>query len=183
MPSNRLGAGRRTLPFRPVSAARQRQAVALLLERGFSRPDALLDPDVIWRISPRNQARSVQDTNTTLLKQILDPDVLRRMGEATAYPGIGVAYQGIDLVKDLNRGLFVELAQPEPVIDLYRRDLQATYVRILVSMLSASEPETEAAARAGINDLYPMLKEAADKARDPQTQWHLKMLKSALESA
>jgi len=179
----RLGAGRAAVPFKPVSAARQRQAVAFLLERAFTRPNALLDPDLIWRISPAEQAEAVQDTNTQLLNQILDPDVLRRMAEAAAYPGAKETYQGIDLVKDLNRGLFIELAKPEPVIDLYRRDLQRTYVNMLVSMLRSSEPEMEAAAREGVNDLYPMLKEAADKAGDPHTQWHLKMLKSVLENA
>jgi hypothetical protein len=82
----RFGAGRGTLPFKPVPAARQRQAVAFLIERGFARPDALLDPDVLWRIGPGDNA-AVQDTNKRLLAQLLDAGVLRRMAEAAGYPG------------------------------------------------------------------------------------------------
>ena len=180
----RYGAGRGTLPFKPVPAARQRQAVAFLIERGFARPDALLDPDVLWRIGPADNASGVQDTNRKLLGQLLDAGVLQRMAEATSYPGAKGAYQGIDLVKDLNRGVFVELKQPAPVVDLYRRDLQSIYVNLLLSRLgSDNSPELQGAIRAGINDLYPKLDEAIKRTRDPQTQWHLRSLKAALEKA
>jgi hypothetical protein len=179
----RLGAGRGTLPFKPVPAARQRQAVAFLIERGFSRPDALLDPDVLWRIGPADNAAPVQDTNQKLLAQLLDAAVLRRMAEASGYPGTKETYQGIDLVKDLNRGLFAELKRPAPVVDSYRRDLQSTYVAMLVAKLGSSNPELEAAIRSGINDLYPMLNEAVKRTRDARTEWHLKSLKAALERA
>jgi hypothetical protein len=180
----RFGAGRGTLPFKPVPAARQRQAVAFLIERGFARPDALLDPDVLWRMAPADNAAAVQDTNRKLLAQLLDAGVLQRMAEATGYPGAKGAYQGIDLVKDLNRGLFVELKQPAPVVDLYRRDLQTIYVNLLLSQLgSDNSPELQAAIRAGLNDLYPKLDEAMKRARDPQTQWHLRSLKAVLEKA
>ena len=180
----RFGAGRGTLPFKPVPAARQRQAVVFLIERGFARPDALLDPDVLWRIAPADNASGVQDTNRKLLGQLLDAGVLQRMAEATSYPGAKGAYQGIDLVKDLNRGVFVELKQPAPVVDLYRRDLQSIYVNLLLSRLgSDNSPELQGAIRAGINDLYPKLDEAIKRTRDPQTQWHLRSLKAALEKA
>lgn len=180
----RFGAGRGTLPFQPVPAARQRQAVAFLIERGFARPDALLDPDVQWRIGPGDNAAPVQDTNKRLLAQLLDAAVLHRMAEAANYPGTKGTYQGIDLVKDLNRGLFAELKQPAPAIDLYRRDLQSMYVNMLLSRLgSDNSAELQVAIRAGINDLYPKLEEAAKRTRDPQTQWHLKTLKATLERA
>ena len=87
------------------------------------------------------------------------------------------------MVKDLNRGLFAELKQPAPV-DLYRRDLQGRYVNMLLARLgSDNSAEPPAAIRAGIDDPYPKLDEAAKRTRDPQTQWHLKTLKAALERA
>ena len=64
------------------------------------------------------------------------------------------SYQGIDLVKDLNDGLFVELKQPAPVVDLYRRDLQRIYVSLLLSQLGSDDSgETQGAIRPGISDL------------------------------
>ena len=71
----RYRAGRGTLPFKPVAAARQRAAVAFLIERGFARPDALLDPDVLWRVGPSDGAEALQATNGRLLKQLVDSEV------------------------------------------------------------------------------------------------------------
>ena len=63
----RYHAGRGTVPFTPVPAERQRKAVKFLLDRGFTRPDALLDPQVLWRMAPYGGADAVQDTNQKLL--------------------------------------------------------------------------------------------------------------------
>ena len=124
----RYQAGRGTVPFTPVAAERQRKAVKFLLERGFTRPDALLDPQVLWRMAPYGGADAVQDTNQKLLAQLVDKDVFHRMAEAATFPGAVGTYQGADLLLDLNDGLFSELKQPRPTIDLYRRDLQRGYV-------------------------------------------------------
>jgi hypothetical protein len=103
------------------------------------------------------------------------------MAEAATYPGAQGAYQGIDLVKDLNRGLFAELKQPAPVIELYRRDLQKLYVNMLVAGIRSEDLELRTVTQAGISDLHAMLGQALKRMRDPQTQWHVKSLKGALE--
>ena len=57
-------------------------------------------------------------------------------------------------------------------------------MNLLLSRLgSDNSPELQGAIRAGINDLYPKLDEAIKRTRDPQTQWHLRSLKAALEKA
>jgi len=83
----------------------------------------------------------------------------------------------------LNDGLFAELKQPHPVIGLYRRDLQRKYVNILLAQVGANDDnagDMQAAIRAGLNELADRLKQTAGKARDPQTQWHLRNLSAAL---
>jgi len=177
----RYQAGRGTIPFTPVAAERQRKAVRFLLERGFTRPDALLDPQVLWRMAPYGGADAVQDTNQKLLTQLVNPDVFHRMAEAATFPGAVGTYQGVDLLLDLNDGLFSELKRARPMVDLYRRDLQRGYVNLLVSSLSSSEPsEFRGALRSALGDLASKLDQAAKKVRDPQTQAHLKDLKAAL---
>jgi len=81
--------------------------------------------------------------------------VFQRMAEAATFPGAVDTYQGTDLLLDLNEGLFSELKQPHPVIDLYRRDLQRSYVSLLLSRFSSSDGPSEfkVALRAGLNDL------------------------------
>jgi hypothetical protein len=49
---------------------------------------------------------------------------------------------GADLLRDLNRGLFSELDRANPVVGLYRRDVQRTYVRLLVGRVSGEEQRT-----------------------------------------
>ena len=46
---------------------------------------------------------------------------------------------GADLVRDLNRGLFSELDRANPVVGLYRRDLQRVYVSLLAGRASGEE--------------------------------------------
>jgi hypothetical protein len=178
----RYHSGRGTVPFKPVTAERQRKAVKFILERGFTRPDALLDPQVLWRMAPYGGADSLQDTNQKLLAQLVNEDVFHRMAEAATFPGAVGTYQGVDLLLDLNDGLFSELKQARRVIDLYRRDLQRRYVNLLVSSLSSSDGASEfrVALRSGLGDLASKLDQAANKLRDPQTRRHLKDLKVAI---
>lgn len=178
----RYQAGRGTVPFKPVAAERQRKAVKFLLERGFTRPDALLDPQVLWRMAPYGGADALQDTNQKLLAQLVNEDVFHRMAEAATFPGAVGTYQGADLLYDLNDGLFIELMQARPVIDLYRRDLQRAYVKLLVSSLSSSEGPSEfrVALRSGLGDLGSKLDQTMSKVRDPKTRAHLKDLRGAI---
>jgi hypothetical protein len=54
-------------------------------------------------------------------------------------------YVGIDLLQDLNRGLFSELEAKAPRIDLYRRTLQRSYItRLRVVSGKQEDPEETA---------------------------------------
>jgi len=179
----RYHAGRGTVPFKPVAAERQRKAVKFLLDRGFTRPDALLDPEVLWRISPYGGSDGVQDTNLKLLTQMINRDVFQRMAEAATFPGAVGTYQGDDLLLDLNDGLFRELKDKNPVIDLYRRDLQRSYVILLTDKFASTEGSSEflVALRAGLADLAGKLDRGMKKASDPRTRAHLKDLRAAIK--
>jgi len=182
VPGRRYHAGRGTVPFSPVAAERQRKAVKFLSDRGCTRPDALLDPQLLWRMVPYGGADAVQDTNQKLLAQLINRDVFNRMAEATTFPGAVGAYQGSDILRDLNDGLFSELKQARPVIDLYRRNLQRGYVNLLLSSFSSSDGPSEfrVALRFGSNDLRSKLDQAVKKVRDPQTRGHLNELRAAI---
>jgi hypothetical protein len=72
--------------------------------------------------------------------------------------------------------------QARPVIDLYRRDLQRAYVKLLVSSLSSSDGPSEfrVALRSGLGDLGSKLDQTMNKVRDPKTRAHLQDLKAAM---
>ncbi|HMK21359.1 MAG TPA: hypothetical protein VK466_03445, partial [Terriglobales bacterium] len=83
-------------------------------------------------------------SNVKVLSQLLRPSVFNRMAEAKALSPGKPSYTGIDMLKDLNEGLFVELRDGRPTIDFYRRTLQRNYVTLLLVGSGAIEDPTSA---------------------------------------
>lgn len=133
----RFQGGRGDAPFKPVTAERQRRAVQFLLERGLDTPQSLLDREVLMRIAPDGGADALQGSNLQLLRQLLNPGVFQRMAEARDTAASGDTYVGLDMVDDLNRGLFKELESDDPAIGVYRRELQRNYVTLLLAATGA----------------------------------------------
>ncbi|HVY07727.1 MAG TPA: zinc-dependent metalloprotease [Burkholderiales bacterium] len=134
----RYQAGRGKAPFDPVPPARQRAAVKFLVEKAWTTPQALLDKEVLMRIGPSGGADALQGANVQLMRQIIDPGVFQRMAEARQLRQDGRPYSGMDMLTDLNNGLFSELEAKKPVIDLYRRELQRNYVTLLLVATGAT---------------------------------------------
>jgi Met-zincin/Domain of unknown function (DUF5117)/Domain of unknown function (DUF5118) len=128
----RYQGGRGTVPYRPVPPERQQQAVKFLVDKAFSKPNALLDPEVLLRVAPTGGTDPLQGSNVKVLSQLLRPSVFLRMAEAKALTPGNPGYTGIDMLKDLNEGLFAELKNGRPNIDFYRRTLQRNYVTLLL---------------------------------------------------
>ena len=123
-------AGRGRAPFATVEPQRQYDAVVFLLKRGFAEPTVLLDPNVLDRITPSGGHYPLQGSNVDLLRRLVDPGVFERMTEASSRGN--KRYMGVDLLFDLNSGLFSELTAKAPVITPYRRQLQRSYVTLLL---------------------------------------------------
>jgi hypothetical protein len=161
----RYQAGRGTAPFKPVSAERQRAAVKFLIKRGFVTPKAMLDPEIMMRVTPTGATDGLQDSNQKLLDRLLDAGVFQRMAEAQMMAPGGKGYTGLDMIYDLNDGLFSELAAPTPDIELYRRELQRTYVTLLVSRVEGAPSEFRAALRLGAGDLLDKIGPAIKRSK------------------
>ena len=127
----RYQGGRGGPPFKPVLPERQKAAVKFLVDNAFTPPAALLDKDLVLRITPTRTQDPLQGSNIQLLSQLLRTGTFLRMAEAKAYWSDKPSYIGLDLLRDLNNGLFKELDAPSPRIDLYRRTLQRNYVKRL----------------------------------------------------
>jgi len=127
----RYQAGRGGPPFTSVPPERQRQAVRFLVENAFSAPSALMNPDVLRRIQPSGGSEALTGSATDLMRGLVDPDVFQRMAEASAVAQ--TRYVGVDLLTDLNDGLFSELDADKPKVSLFRRDLQRNYLTVLLS--------------------------------------------------
>lgn len=134
-------------PFQPVPAARQRAAVKFLLDRAFPTPSPLLDRDVLYRMAPYGGANALQGSNVQVLRKLIDAGVFERMAEARELDPATMGYTGIDMLYELNDGLFRELEAPAPVIEMYRRNLQRNYVLLLL-VAAGAEKDPQAASKA-----------------------------------
>jgi hypothetical protein len=161
----RYQAGRGTVPFKPVPPDRQRAAVKFLLSHGFTTPRAMLDPEVLMRVAQTGATDGLQDSNQKLLQRLVEAGVFQRMAEAQALNPNVKGYSGLDMLYDLNDGLFSELAAPTPSIELYRRELQRAYVSLLVQRIEGPPTEFRAGVRLGAGDLLEKITPAAKKAK------------------
>ena len=128
----RYQAGRGGAPFQPIPPERQHAAVTFLIQQGFTKPAALLNRDLVLRLYPWGAADALQGSNVQLLRRLIDVGVFQRMAEAQAIDPTVEGYSGLDMLFDLNDGLFQELKSTRPRVDLYRRDLQRNYVVLLL---------------------------------------------------
>jgi hypothetical protein len=139
----RYQAERGGIPFKPVSPERQRAAVRFLVARAFTKPEALLDEEILGRISPTGGDNALQGSSVQLLQLLVRPGVFARMVEASAAGPKARSYTGLDMLEDLNRGLFSELSAALPEIDPYRRTLQRNYVKILRAAARQQDDEPQ----------------------------------------
>jgi Met-zincin/Domain of unknown function (DUF5117)/Domain of unknown function (DUF5118) len=176
----RYQAGRGKAPFAPVPAEKQRAAVKFLIERGFSRPHAMLDPEVLLRVAQTGATDGLQDSNQKLLQRLVDGGVFQRMAEAQSLNPKLKGYSGLEMLYDLNDGLFSELASGTPTIELYRRELQRAYVTLLIQRLDGPPSEFRAGVRLGAGDLSDKIIPAIKRAKGV-TAAHLHDLATELQ--
>ncbi len=126
--------------FVPVSAERQRAAVAFLLGEGFARPDWLLDADLLARVEASGAAERVARLQDTALGLLLDRARLGRMLEAEwlATPS-GDVYSAEQMLAEVRAGLWAETRRGAP-IDAARRALQRAHVDRLATLLVPPAP-------------------------------------------
>src|SRR5262249_57527343 len=113
------------------------------VDRAFMTPKPLLDPNVLMRITPTGGMDPLQGSNVKLLSKLLRPGVFSRLSEAKMLTPGKAHYSGIDLLKDLNDGLFSELDRPDPTVELYRRGPPA-HQRTLLLVFSRARDEPPA---------------------------------------
>lgn len=194
---SRTLAGRGDAPqFNRVPKDKQKAAVAFLLKHAFATPANLLDPKVVNQFKYAGVASGVTAQQKALLSALLNTGRLNRLYDAEVQAP-GEAYTAVELVGDLQGGLFGELKADAPKVDPLRRTLQREYVDILkrefeapaggtVSLpaglprnlpilgdVGGGASELRAVARASLRKLEKELAEAAPKAADPATAAHL----------
>jgi len=186
--------------FTAAPRARQQAAVRFLVDNAFRTPTFLLDQDILRRTKQNGIVEQVGRTQRGLLNALLNDSRLNRMVEQEALQTAAApAYRMDEMVADLRRGIFSELAGVGAV-DIYRRNLQRAFVDVLASKLvpppeirfpnfpgfvppPPRPEEAKAIARGELKDLDTALAAAILRVADRETRFHYQELRSRIDRA
>jgi hypothetical protein len=169
-----------------VSKATQKEAVAFLNEQLFTTPKWLLNQDIFYKIS-EDGASIIAERQDAILDRVMSNFTISKLVAAEAALGAN-AYKPAELFADLKKSIFSELATHQPV-DIYKRNLQRSYVDKLNKLLApaAAQPnapaprlsDATALARTSLTNLRTELR-AASATGDATTRGHYQDLVAAI---
>lgn len=121
--------------YENVPKATQQEAVQFLNKQLFTTPKWLLDKAILSRTG-NNPITVISTRQNAVLDKVMSAATLNKLISAEATDDD--AYQATALLNDFKKGIFSELAMHQP-IDVYRRNLQKSYVQHLADLMSAPD--------------------------------------------
>jgi uncharacterized protein DUF4953/uncharacterized protein DUF5117/uncharacterized protein DUF5118 len=174
--SQQKHAGQNGVRFVIVPKEHQQAAVRFLNENAFATPSWALKADILRRIEAAGALARVNQAQERVLNSLLSNARFDRLVEQEAIDGMA-AYKPADFMADVRRGIWSELEGAGPVrIDVYRRNLQNSYIDLLSNKLNVRPSVTDdyrALIKAELRDLNSALAAASARATDRQTRAHL----------
>ena len=186
----RYGTGPR---FEPLSEARQKEAIDYLNRVAFRVPDMFLNPEILRRIEQEGVISRIRGAQAGVLNSLLAVSRLNRLAEYEALAGPrGNSYTVAEFLGDLRSGIWSELTQRNPTVDVYRRTLQRVYLEAAERAIDPPTPPASASAaaraaaeaartsdarallRGELAELQRLSETAANRTNDPMTRLHLR---------
>jgi hypothetical protein len=130
--------------FEPTPKNIQAQSIVFLQDQLFQTPYWLLDKNILNKISSPASAEMVSNTQGAVLNSLLSSSRLFRMESMSDRYGKATIYGPDNMITDLEKGLWIELINPQKAIDPFRRNLQKQYVDIMISLMNPSQPSLPA---------------------------------------
>ena len=174
---------------------KQKEAVKFLVEKCFTTPKNLLNPEVVNQFKFSGVATDMMGMQRTVLSGLLNANRLNRLLDAEVIDWDN-AYPVSDLVTEVQAGMWSELKADAPKIDPLRRNLQRAYIEILKKEFESPpeggfnigrlprglqifdlgpsrSAELRAVARISLRDLAKQIEAALPKTKDIATKAHL----------
>ena len=179
--------------------AKQAESVAFLNQQLFNTPTWLIDKDIFARTggNPLTIIGNIQDGT---LNRLFGANTLNKLIQAENVVGSN-AYKITDLFGDLKKGIWTELSTKKP-IDVYRRNLQKSYINILNNLLNpgaivitlgggfgapapvnTDKSDIKSVVRAHLTSLRGEVMAAAAGIADPMTKYHLQDIAKRIDKA
>jgi hypothetical protein len=125
--------------YQPAPKALQQQAVAFFNTQLFATPHWLVDTGILNKISSPNAIDPISSAQISVLGSLLSSSRLNSLLQAADRFGDEKVYTVEDLLDDLHKGIWKELDTHRPT-EVYRRNLQKSYVESLISMINPAAP-------------------------------------------
>ncbi|MEP7372969.1 MAG: zinc-dependent metalloprotease [Chitinophagaceae bacterium] len=188
--------------YENVSKAKQKEAVEFLNKQLFATPSWLIDNDIFDKTGT-NAISTVGGLQDAVLNRILSTRNISKLIDAEAEEGSN-AYATIDLLNDLKKGIWSELAG-KTRIDVYRRNLQKSYINILEGLLNPpkssgssdiiiimlggssttaiDKSDIRSVVRAHLSSLRNEVRAASNAVSDPMSRYHLQDILVRIDKA
>jgi hypothetical protein len=176
--------GDATRRFFPNPADYQQQAVSFLLEHALSTPTNFTSEDIVARLSAEGTAQRILAAQSAVLGNLIASQRVARLAEIEQ-TSTNATYSPTKLFTDLRAGLFRELEGKTVDIDLYRRNLQRSYVDLLSANLKnpAVNSDLPAYSRAELEAIRELVRKTDVSRARPVVQMHLKDLAARMTRA
>lgn len=188
--------------YETVSKAKQKEAVDFLNKQLFATPTWLINKNIFDKTGI-NSISTIGGLQDNVLSRLLGTRNLSKLIDAEAADGSN-AYSITDMLSDLKRGIWSELPARSR-IDVYRRNLQKSYINILSGLLvrqsSGSAPgiitivlgggptsnvensDIRSVVRAHLSSLRSEVRAASTAVNDSMTRYHLQDIVDRIDNA
>lgn len=125
--------------YENVPAAIQKNAVSFLDKQLFTTPTWLINNELIEKCGI-NPATTIGTIQKTILNRLIAKNTFDKLLQNETLNGAS-AYTAMQLIDDLKKSIWSELNSGK-TIDIYRRNLQKTYVDAYISLINPTAPTT-----------------------------------------
>ena len=145
--------------FEFTSKARQREALSWIQSNVFKTPTWVVQKNItaLTNQAPQSVIAGLQDR---ALNGLVSPGTINNLLRFEAEDPAN-AYTVTEMITDVRRGIFSELAARQPV-DIYRRQLQKSLVEKMIGLINPSAPPAITIGGSGIFVLSPALTKTSD---------------------
>jgi len=146
--------GQNGVRFEVLARAKQQEAVRYLVANAFQTPTMMVRPEILRRIEPTGIVERVRAAQQSILNTLLAsrvivigppqriiPSRLERMTEQASLDG-PAAYSPVEFLTELRNGIWAEVPKTGANIDIFRRNLQRTYLTIIDTRLNGPTPQS-----------------------------------------
>jgi hypothetical protein len=170
--------------FFPNPADYQQQAVSFLLDNAFSTPTNFTGLDIVGRLTAEGTAQRILSAQNAVLSSLISSRRVARLAEIEQ-TSTNLTYSPAKLFTDLREGLFRELGRKPVEIDLYRRNLQRSYVDMLSANLKkpAANSDLPAYSRGELEAIRDLIRRSDVSRAKSVIQMHFKDLTARISLA